>query len=186
MKEKQQLIAIRNGDQAVLRKIYSLHRSPFLEWSKKRFQVREEDLLDIFQESVIVFYQNIQEGKIQELNCSIRTYLFSVGKNLIFKQFQKQQKTILKETIDESLLNDVNTEVYDQMELNHHQRLLKEAFAQLGTICRQLLTLFYYREFALESIATQMGYKNTDTVKSQKRRCMHQLETLLDTKEITN
>ena len=181
MSDQQQVEALRQGDQGVLRKLYQTHRSPFLSWARLRYSIQEEDLLDIFQESIIVFYQNVQEGKIQTLNCSIKTYLFSVGKNLIFKQYKIRQQTVLKEEIDEQLIDQIDTQVYDEIELNHQQKILRSAFSQLGDTCRELLTLFYYREFAMESIATRLGYKNTDTVKSQKRRCMQQLETLLDT-----
>ena len=47
---------------------------------------------------------------------------------------------------------------------------------KLGEPCQQLLTLFYFNNYTMESIAETMGYKNDKVAKSQKVRCLKELK----------
>lgn len=172
--------AIRSGKSKVLRSLYPKHKKAFVKWAGNRYQLNEADLVDAYQEAVIVFYQNVLEQKITQLNCSIQTYLFSVGKRLLQKQFsrnarvQHQQESLIEsQEIEETVL-------HNEMGLTAEQELLQLALAKLGPVCQELLQLFYYQEYSTEAIMHRMEYKNTDTVKSQKARCMKQLKVLYE------
>ena len=52
-----------------------------LNFLKNRFGIEEDDCKDIFQESFIILYTNIQSGKLQELTASLSTYFTSICKN---------------------------------------------------------------------------------------------------------
>ena len=177
-KEESLLADIRQGKRRVLHQQYQLHRRAFVDWAKRRYQCREEDLVDVYQEAFIVFYQNVVEGKIDQMKCSIRTYIFSVAKNLLFKQFRANQKVKTTDTDELFYLADQDLNVEEVWVINDRQANLKRAVAQLGEVCEQLLTLFYYHGLDQESIMHRMEYKNRQTVKSQKVRCMRQLEKL--------
>ena len=177
-KEESLLADIRQGKRRVLHQQYQLHRRAFVDWAKRRYQCREEDLVDVYQEAFIVFYQNVVEGKIDQMKCSIRTYIFSVAKNLLFKQFRANQKVQTTDTDELFYLADQDLNVEEVWVINDRQANLKRAVAQLGEVCEQLLTLFYYHGLDQESIMHRMEYKNRQTVKSQKVRCMRQLEKL--------
>jgi DNA-directed RNA polymerase specialized sigma24 family protein len=45
--------------------------------------------------------------------------------------------------------------------------------------CCSLLDKFYWEELSGEEIARQMNYKNADTVKTQKYKCMQKLKVAL-------
>ena len=45
--------------------------------------------------------------------------------------------------------------------------------------CSQILQMFYFDKKKGEEIAEAMGYANTDTVKTQKYKCMQKLKPLL-------
>ncbi|MBN8787361.1 MAG: sigma-70 family RNA polymerase sigma factor, partial [Terrimonas sp.] len=51
----------------------------------------EDDAKDIFQEAVIVLYEKAKSG-VFELNCQIKTYLYSVSKRLWLKRLQKNNR----------------------------------------------------------------------------------------------
>lgn len=172
--------AIRAGNTAVLKDLYPRYRDDFIQWVNARFYCSEEDLLDIYQEAIIVFYQNVVEGKIAQLSCSIRTYLFSVGKHLLYKKFKEKTNKPTDE-LDIKQIRELDWHLLEKEELNHREQIMKMAFQRLGKVCRTLLNYFYYYEFGLEVIKERMEYKNTDTVKSQKRRCMQNLEQILKT-----
>jgi len=46
----------------------------------------------------------------------------------------------------------------------------------LGDACQQILRLFYFMKKSMEEITGIMGYKNADTVKNQKYKCMQRLK----------
>jgi len=50
----------------------------------------------------------------------------------------------------------------------------------MGDKCRELLILFYFRRLSLKEIAAELDYSNTDSVKSQKYKCIRQLKYSLN------
>ena len=46
--------------------------------------------------------------------------------------------------------------------------------------CKSILKYYYYENFSMNKIAEAMKYKNANTVKSQKLRCMKYLEESLE------
>lgn len=47
-----------------------------------------DDAKDIFQEAMIVLYEKVRSGTF-ELNCQIKTYIYSVSKRLWLKRLQQ-------------------------------------------------------------------------------------------------
>lgn len=176
---KEIIKAVKNDERGIAKMLYLRYREPFFTWARPRYRCNDADLADAFQEAVIVFYQNIQEGKLVELKASVKTYLFSVGKNLLLKRYEKQKRIISADAPDAPDFSGIDISIETSENLSHRQRILQEAFARMGENCRSLLTYFYYRNFDNEEIARRMNYKNTDTVKSRKRNCMVKLEKIL-------
>ena len=55
------------------RALYKEHRNAFVRWAQQRYQVEDEEAHDAFQEAVIVLYRKSNDGRLAELNCSVRT-----------------------------------------------------------------------------------------------------------------
>ena len=68
---------IKSGDQLVLKKIYDDNREAFIKFSRK-YNIESYDAIDIYQDAIIVFYENIVNGKITDLSSKISTYLFAI------------------------------------------------------------------------------------------------------------
>lgn len=174
-KDNYYLEQLKNGNQKVLDKIYLTYKKEFLFFAKKYTQ-DEETIVDVFQDSMIVLYENVRKGKLTSLNSSLKTYLFSIGKYKLYRFNQENQKNT------EDWKNEYREEVSDQLfeeEINEERmRKINRAFEQLGKKCKQLLKLFYYRGFDLEEIKNEMNLENKNTVKSQKSRCLSHLRKL--------
>jgi len=84
---------IKAKDSRILKWLYDNHRTTFVSWALRNFSISEEEAVDTFQESVIVLYQNVMEGKLTKLNCAVKTYLFSVGKNILLKKHRSKIPT---------------------------------------------------------------------------------------------
>lgn len=181
-KPSEQLLfdSLKNGSETAFTSVYENNRSLFLNFGRK-YGLNEDELLDIYQDAYIVFYENIEKGKLIELKSSISTYLISIGKYKIMEQLRKNAKKIPAE----ALLNvvhevDNELETFDLIDevLSPEQKVLQLYFETLGEKCRNILTLFYYKNYNIKQIMEAGGYNSENVVKSQKSRC---LKTLKDT-----
>jgi len=169
---------LKKGSDTVLRHVYEDNRDKFLNYAK-RYHLSEEENIDIYQDAYVIFYENVMTGKITDFTSSISTYLFGIGKYLIFDRLRKNKKTISGE-FDLSRVGE-NDRIIDEIEIDKQeltieQQLLQKHFSALGQKCRDLLTLFYYRGFTINEIMKAGGYNSENVVRSQKSRCMKTLK----------
>ncbi|MCH2085333.1 MAG: sigma-70 family RNA polymerase sigma factor [Saprospiraceae bacterium] len=180
--DQQLLQALQSKESKALEQLYLSYRKPFIAFAR-RYQANEEDVLDAYQDAVIAFFENVQTGKLNKLSSTIKTYLFSIGKyKLINKLKQNGSKSLIDYTsdIEAPQANFID----DKLELSHRQKTLKAAINELGNTCRELLLLFYYKQYSIEAIQIEMGFKNENTVKANKSRCMKNLKSIIQKKDI--
>lgn len=173
------IFQIKNGDLSVLKEVYLTHRKPFLKFGE-RYNLAEADLLDIYQDSILALFDNIKNGKIDSLESSLKTYIFSIGKYMIFKNLKRLDK-VQATALDMERLKYYTDEVSDNQAFDKEDiALYKACFNQLGKQCQELLQLFYYRGYTLEDIQETLNYDNYNVVKSQKSRCLKHLKELIN------
>ena len=132
---------------------------------------REDDAKDIFQESVIVVYRRIKKEKSFTISCSFKTYVYSISKNLWFKELEnrkieqeKIKNTEEFESADCEMGEPVSNKQEDRFKLyqNHYLSLSKD--------CQQVLRLFMDK-VPLKEIARIMGYASEKYAKKRKHQC---------------
>jgi len=168
------LTDIQKGDEGVFRSIYNQYRPDFLTWSRKAFSLNREEAAEIFQESVVTLYENVINGRLVELRSSLKTYLFAIGKNKAMELLRQNNRQLpLTEVLPQA--EDPLEELELTAEMMKRQTLMKECLRELGQGCQEILTLYYFNELSLVQICERLSYKNEQTVKSQKFKCMEQL-----------
>ena len=181
--ELQELIlSLKENKEDKLRAIYHAYRDEFLAWAQRNTALAHADLLDVYQETIITFYKKVIKGQIQSLEASIKTYLFAIAKNKIKKQYQKQAKFILKDEFSDALLPPEPPNSIQQINHEHLEFILTGALNKLGEKCHQLLKLSFYHNYALEAIARQLEYKNSQVVSSKLYKCLQRLGSLINDK----
>lgn len=176
MSEASDTIAkLKIGDERTLKEIYITNKQSFFLFAA-RYQLSKEDLLDTYQDAIIALYENAKKGKIDDLKSSIQTYLFAIGKFMIFKKLKNRQEFI---AIDDNLSDNFE---WIEIEENNQVNLLTTAIKKLGEQCRNVLRLFYYEEKKLDEIQSILNYSNKDVLKAQKSRCLKQLKDLIHIK----
>ena len=175
---------LKQGSEKALRQVYETNRDKFLNFGRK-YELSEDDTIDIYQDAYIIFYDNVMEGKIQSFTSSISTYLFSIGKYLILDKIRKNKK-LVGNKFDLSLVKE-DDHIIQNIEMEYHnltteQELLAQHFNRLGKACQQLLTLYYYRGFTIIEIMKKENYNSENVVKSAKSRCMKTLRELIKAK----
>lgn len=135
-----------------------------------------EDASDIFQEAMIVLYEKVKSGSF-ELNCQLKTYLYSVCRRLWLKRLNQLQRISPEvENIEETIPVEDDLEVHQQRDMDFH--MMEKAMQNLGEPCRSLLEAYYMQKKSMVEIAGSFGYTNADNAKNQKYKCLMRLKKL--------
>jgi RNA polymerase sigma factor (sigma-70 family) len=135
-----------------------------------------EDARDIFQEAMIVLYEKARSGSF-ELNCQLKTYVYSVCRRLWLKRLQQMQKYLPSSNgIEDTVSVEEDMEVHDQR--NSDFLMMERALASIGEPCKSLLESFYLQKRNMTEIAGNFGYTNADNAKNQKYKCLMRLKKL--------
>ena len=135
-----------------------------------------DDAADLFQETIIVLYEKIKKGNF-ELQCLLKTFLYSVARRLWLKKLQQQQRYIsqpdgLEETIP------VENEIESHLKLQNDFYLMESSMNKIGEPCKSLLQAYYLQKKHMNVIAQEFGYTNADNAKTQKYKCLVRLKKL--------
>jgi len=135
-----------------------------------------DDARDIFQEAMIVLFEKAKSGSF-ELNCQLKTYLYSVCRRLWLKRLSQLQRNSVEV---EGLMDTVPVE--DEIE-RHEQRnldfqVMDQSLNSLGEPCRSLLKAYYLEMKNMVEIAADFGYTNADNAKNQKYKCLMRLKKI--------
>ena len=161
----------------MLAELYESYRTEFLRWIMK-YRCTSEEAKDAYQFAVLTFYENIINGKLTLLSSSEKTYLFAIGKNKIMEMKRASGK--LTEINDrEENLPDISFDDDEQVDPNQLKRVAL-CLEKLGQPCVSLLKEFYYHCRSMEEIAKLLDYKNTDSAKNQKYKCLLRLRKLFN------
>jgi RNA polymerase sigma factor (sigma-70 family) len=172
---------IKRGDERTLNELYNKTRPAFIRWGLKDYDCSEEEVIEIFQKAFTVLYFNVRDGKLTEMSSTVETYLLGVGKLMFLELFRRRARAgqSLDDVPDVAVLD---TDYLDKETRNHRQQVTAQLLAQLGESCRQILKLYYFRKFSMESIAEDMGYKNDKVAKKKKYECLKQLRDMVEKK----
>lgn len=175
---------IRTQGEVALAAIYEAHREEFLLWITREYKCSMDDGKDLYQVAILIFYDNVRTGKLQHLVSSIKTYLFGIGKNIAREQ-QRKEKRFLPIDQERWLKEYLVDEPTDRLDDDLLSRA-KSALEKLGQPCQRLVELFYYEKKSMTEITEALGYKNPDTAKNQKCKCMARLRKLFQEETTTH
>ncbi|MEO5967815.1 MAG: sigma-70 family RNA polymerase sigma factor, partial [Ferruginibacter sp.] len=112
-----------------------------------------------------------------ELNCKLKTYIYSISRRLWLKKLQLSQRTtyIYDNTEDVVAVED---EIDLHEKKNNEFLIMEESLAKVGEPCKTLLEEFYIHKKQMQEIAEMFGYTNADNAKTQKYKCLVRLKKL--------
>ncbi|MFN4284770.1 MAG: RNA polymerase sigma factor [Lacibacter sp.] len=135
-----------------------------------------DDARDIFQEAMILLYEKAGSPDF-ELNCKIRTYLYSVCRRLWLKRLQQANRYGSPvETLEDVV--PVEEDLEEQENRNEAFQMMEKAMLHLGEPCKSLLEAYYVHKKQMAEIAEHFGYTNADNAKNQKYKCLMRLKKL--------
>lgn len=135
-----------------------------------------DEASDIFQEALILIYEKLKKEELN-LNCSIKTYLYSICRNLWF-EYLRSRKKIQYEIIDSENFVETEDNFSNIINENEEYNLFYSNFLKLSEGCQEILTLFFKKTPAKE-IAKIMGFKSVQYVGKRKHQCKEYLLSMI-------
>lgn len=157
-----------------------LHYFPSILSFVQRNNGLEEDAADIFQDALLVFYQKSRE-KDFSLNCTIKTYVYSICKNTWYYRLRGRKKEVRMEFDLETVPLEENT--LDILIEKDYKQIIADLMNQLGEKCRDILTHVYFDKMRMDEIAHRVDMSSAQVVRNQKARCMKKLRKMVESSD---
>jgi len=134
------------------------------------------DTREIYQRSFTVLYKNAKNGKLDQIDASVETYLFGMAKCIV-KEGRREKNSGLTLVSDNSELNEEEmlhfSNVFEAVKMDDSLvRRMQRAMRNLGDPCGEILRLYYWESNSMEAIAVKTGYKNGNVAKKKKYACL--------------
>jgi RNA polymerase sigma factor (sigma-70 family) len=157
---------VRLQDDLVLNWLYD-HYRPIVRNHVMKNSGSPEDVADVFQDSIIVLYNQITEENLN-LNTDLKGYFFGIVKNVWNAQLRKKQKSAELD-VDIADDNDPDENGDPLME-----RVISRAFQKLKPD-QQLILQLFSEGLSYEDIAIRMNLKNELYARRKKYLCKEAL-----------
>ena len=138
----------------------------------------EQDAEDIFQEVIVAFINLVQAGKFRG-ESSIRTFLFSLNKNIWLNELKRKGRAMIREEKYEKQNEQPEVTADVAMEMGQTKVDLMKVIEELGENCKKILLLFYFENRSMKEIVAHLPYENEQVVRNKKSKCLKKLEQLI-------
>jgi len=165
---------LKQNNDLVLRALYKKYYGLVLKYVVNN-SGSSEAAEDIYQETIIVLYENVQKPGFQ-LNCQLQTFIYSIAKRLWLKQLRGQGHLAKLNGADDEDFVDVSEELSEHVKKEADIEKMNQSLDTLGEPCRTLLKDFYVYRLSMEEISEKFGYTNSDNAKTQKYKCLQRLK----------
>jgi RNA polymerase sigma factor (sigma-70 family) len=166
---------LQDGNEEALEAIYRNNESAFINWASRHYVIDTSQAKEIFQLSVIALYSNAREKKLQQLSCTVRTYLFAIGKRLLLKQKRQEirKDTSIHENVEAlEVPDEIYANLVDTKKINF-------ILNQIGEPCKSILEKFYLYGLSMKEIVNDSEYKSEAVIRKKKHQCMQKIKDIV-------
>lgn len=168
-------------ESSLLDRFDAAQRKKTIGFLHSQFSLSEYDCEDIYQDSFLTLYENIESGKLKELTSSINTYFVSICKNKALELLRKRgNHTPLEMDIpdqnDHVFLDDkvnylLSLDTDDKEFIEKKEELVRNVVRNLSSPCDELLWGYYRDGYSMKRLAEKCNYPSENTAKVTKHRC---------------
>ncbi|MFN8437656.1 MAG: sigma-70 family RNA polymerase sigma factor [Cytophagales bacterium] len=140
---------------------------------------QKEDIEDVFQEAVMIFYKMIMDKKIDR-SLNITGLLYTITVNRWTNLLRKNSRNVIVD-FQEDTKFDIRTEDVKEIEMvKKEKNALQSLFSQIGQKCIDLLSLSIYKDLSIEDIQSRFAFTSEGATKMQIKRCKDKLNELIE------
>ena len=137
----------------------------------------QQDGEDVFQDALIVLFNQAKKSDF-ELRCTIKTYLYSICRNLWLKKLRKSGRMVeLTDTVQQYVV--VEESQLKTLEVTEEKEIIASFLGKLSAGCQQILKYFYFERKKMSEIADLMGLATEQGAKNKKSTCMKKLKSIM-------
>lgn len=176
----QEFLAAYHKDERLLRKYLRMMETdwkPYIAQQIKGMTGSEQDIDDVFQESIYELVANLGTGNFKGKS-TLRTYFTNICK---YKWMGRLRKDIRREEIRQEIFGSEGiVEAGDDIvSFQDLKEILAQLLNDLGARCKQVLTL-WAEGLSYEEIVLQIDTDNPGTARKRKHDCVERLTALID------
>jgi RNA polymerase sigma factor (sigma-70 family) len=138
----------------------------------------KDDANDIFQDSVIIFFNQVRSNKFDE-KYDIDAFIFSVSRNLWIDKIRRDSKMINYEFPDQFQNETDNINYLDDLISKEKSSAMHTVFNKLDEKCKKILSYVIYDKLSMKQICEKMGYSSEDVAKTNHYRCKQALTKIV-------
>lgn len=151
-----------------------------LNYLGRTFNLPREDCQDVFQDAFIVLYDQINEGRLTPLKCSLSTYFTSICRYKALELLRHNNRSITTDYTNLATDNDTNSATLAQQacklasfdptlanEKEYKLTLVEQIVKRLPSPCKELLWGFYRNGMSMKALA-HMHHYSEGAVKGNK------------------
>lgn len=139
-------------------------------------QGRRADAKDIYQEVITNLVQKIRNGKFVQ-TAALRTYNFSVAKNLWYKELRKKTRNTSLDALNQTF--ECSTNIEQDIIRRERETRIHGYLDRLSPKEGNVLRLYYFERKKMSEIAVILGLKNDQIAKNLKCKAMKKLRELM-------
>lgn len=178
-------ISQKNDQNTALRQLYELHYG-MLEHYIIQNSGSADDAADMIQEVMLIFINIINGGKFRG-DSTIKSFLYSICKNLWISELRKRKSTQLRHDNYQAISHQIEVDITEAIEKQENLNYVMRLFEQLGEKCKTILELFYYKELPLKEISEKLGFSSEQVLRNKKYKCLKALnDSVKSSPEIYN
>lgn len=124
---------------------------------------------EIFNDSLLLLIEKVEKPDFR-LTSSLSTFLFGIARFLWMNELKKKNRSVEVEWSGATIVTAEDVGYDDETE----QKLFKveKILNAIPQKCRQILELFYHKQFSMKTIAQKLGLSNVNSAKTQKYKCL--------------
>lgn len=148
------------------------------------YQLKGKEPDDILQEAIILLDRNVRAANFEQKS-KLETYLLAICKNLMRGNAKKKNRMVWKETITDDIIHQSET-FEDHLELREmteqekqRDNILNKLINQMKPVCKESLSLYYFKGKTTAQVAEERQLKNADQAKKALYRCRNKLRIVI-------
>lgn len=159
-----------NRDNKVMCYLYKKY-FPLIEQMVLKFDGNIHDTSDIFQDSLILIYMNIEEFKKNKSKFNFGSIFFTIARNKQRDLLRHRQSvSFINNFISPEVENEVSFDITGILEEEEKVKLYEKHFKFLNYECQKLLK-YSLQNLTLKEITRRMKFKTEDYTKHRRYKC---------------
>ena len=136
----------------------------------------KDEALDIFQDALIILYKKVQSLPA-DTDIKVDGFLVNTCKLLWSNELRKKK---VRQNSGDGALEYLAYQDEIQAQIAKEEKIVKveSIIKNIGDKCKDILVAFYYKNFSMEKIAEEFGFKTIQSAKVQKYKCMESAREL--------